>query len=192
MIAGVVAIACIIAAVIYFLFRSTPNQFPTEIGNMTPQDRADVLVSATIWRLRWETDNPQFVGIFLSPNLFSPEVCNRLFQMLMDTVVQLRQNKQGLDRQLSAMGVNDELPDADINGCRIWMGTIGTRSGQVKREDMLLVWKLLRDAIPFIDESMTALSERQETHRMLGRSTDLLLGLDPRRVVQEARHTPTL
>ena len=192
MIAVVVAIACVIAVVVYFLFRRTPNQFPIDIGNMTPRDRADVLVNATIWRLRWETDNPQFPGIFISPNSFPPEVCNHLFQVILNAVVQLTQSKETLDHRLSEMGMTEKLSDADINGCRVWMGTIGTRSGKIKREDMLRVWAYLQEAVPFVDQSMAALMKKQETHRVLGQSTDLLLGLDARQVVNEARRVPAL
>lgn len=186
------AVLCVVAVAAYFLFRGNKNQFPIDIGNMTPRDRADVLLNATIWRLRWETDNPQFPGIFLSPNSFSPEVCNRLFHVLLSTVVQLSENHQALVRQLTERGVAEELSDANINGCRVWMGTIGTRSGRIKRDDMMLVWAYMREAIPFLDESMEALMKKQETHRRLGQSTDLLLGQDPRQVVKEARRFPTI
>ena len=188
----VFAVLCVVAAAAYFLFRGNKNQFPIDIGNMTPRDRADVLVNATIWRLRWETDNPQFPGIFLSPNSFSPEVCNQLFHALLNTVAQLRENHQALVRQLTERGVTDKLSDVDINGCRIWMGTIGTRSGRIKRDDMMLVWACMREAVPFVNESMEALLKKQKTHRGLGQSTDLLLGQDPRRVVEEAQRFPTI
>jgi hypothetical protein len=188
----VFAVLCVVAVAAYFLFRGNKNQFPIDIGNMTPRDRADVLVNATIWRLRWETDNPQFPGIFLSPNSFSPEVCNQLFHVLLNTVVQLSESHQALVRQLTERGVTEKLSDADINGCRVWMGTIGTRSGRIKRDDMMLVWACMREAIPFVDESMEALMKKQETHRRLGQTTDLLLGQDPRQVVKEARRFPTI
>jgi hypothetical protein len=192
MTAVVIAVTCVVGVAVYFLFRRTPNQFPIDIGNMSPRDRADVLVNATIWRLRWETDNPQFPGIFLSPNTFPPEVCNQLFNGLMNTVGQLRQNHQALAHRLNEMGISEKLSDADINGCRVWMGTIGTRSGTVKRDDMLLVWTYLHEALPFVGESMTALMEKQETHRRLGQSADILLGLNARQIVQEARRVPAL
>ena len=57
---------------------------------------------------------------------------------------------------------------------------------------MLRVWAYLQEAVPFVDQSMAALMKKQETHRVLGQSTDLLLGLDARQVVNEARRVPAL
>jgi hypothetical protein len=57
---------------------------------------------------------------------------------------------------------------------------------------MLLVWAYLREAIPFVDHGMAAFKERQELQRLLGHDTDLLLGLDARKVVREAGRVPAL
>jgi hypothetical protein len=127
MIAIGVAVVGGLMVLAYFLLRTKPNQFPDDIAKMPVQERADVLVSATIWRLRWEADNPNFRGIFLSPGSYDLEVCRQLFHGLLNTVVQLRQNHQALVLQLQARGVAKQLSEADINGCRVWMGTIGTR-----------------------------------------------------------------
>ena len=186
------AVVGVLAMLSYFLLRAKPNQFPNDIAKMSARERADVLVSATIWRLRWEADNPNFRGIFLSPGSYAPEVCRHLFHSLLNTVVQLSQNHQTLARQLQSLGVGEPLSDAEINGCRVWMGTIGTRGSKIKRDDMLRVWSCLQEAFPFVDESLATLAKRQEVQRSLGRSADLLLGQDVRRVISETRNLPVL
>jgi hypothetical protein len=192
MTAVLVAVAFVIAVAVYFVFRRTPNQFPIDIGNMTPRERADVLLHATIWRLRWETDNPHAPDIFLDPASCPPEAGKVLFRQLFDMWVQLRQNHDTLTRRLRALGSTEKLPDADVNGCLVWLVTIGARSGKQKREDMLQVWTHLQEAIPFVDQSMAALMERQEISRKLGKTSDRLLGLDAGQVVREARRIPAL
>ena len=63
--------------------------------------------------------------------------------------------------------------------------------GTVKHEDMMQLWTYLMEAFPFIDQSMAALMKQQEVHRMLGHTSDRLLGLDAEQVVTQARHMPT-
>jgi hypothetical protein len=71
------AIAIIVGvAVWYFLFRRPPNQFPIEIGKKSLKQRAAILVSGAVWRVKWETDNPHSRAFFLNQRCFPMKYMN--------------------------------------------------------------------------------------------------------------------
>jgi hypothetical protein len=158
---------------------------------MTPRDRADVLLQATIWRLRWEADNPHLRQIFIDPQDFPPEVCKKMASELFEVWFPLWQNQKALNGRLRALGSTEKLPDADIKGISVWAVTLGAMGGTAKHQDMMQLWTYLVEAFPFIDQSMAALMKRQEVQRKLGYTSDLMLGLDVEQVVTQARHMPT-
>ena len=108
----VVAAALLIAVALYLRFGRP--RFLADIGNMTPLERADVLLQATIWRLRWEADNPHLRQIFIDPQDFPPEVCKKMASELFEVWFPLWQNQKALNGRLRALGSTEKLPDADI------------------------------------------------------------------------------
>jgi hypothetical protein len=182
----------VVAAAWYVIFSKPKNQFLIEIGKMSGKERAMVLVSATVWRIQWEKDNPQFSGIFLEPRSFSPEVYNRLFSDLFDLIVLLRNQAQVLNMRLAESGIYERLPENDINALRVWTQTIGARRGKIKLDDIVVLWNYLREAMPFINEALAALEAEQEIRLKFGSSSSLLGSLPVQQITQEAHRVPNL
>jgi hypothetical protein len=189
-----IAIAVVGAVAWWVLFRRPTNQFVIEVGKMQPKQRAAVLLSATIWRVNWESENPQFAGIFLEPKMFPDEVYAELFENLFDIVVVLLNQRKVLQKRLHDFGSKDQLPDDDLYACRLWMGTIGARCGKIKVEDMTTAWKYFREAVPAINEAMVALKERHELHQRLrlDEGREFLEGIPPGVIIQQAQRVPNL
>jgi hypothetical protein len=176
---------------LYLFFKRGKNQFLIAVGNMSGKDRAIVLITATVFRMKWERDNPNFSrSIFLDPASFSPEVCNRLFSDLLDLVVLLRQDKHVLDKRLSEFGASEKTPETQINAVRVWMGTIGARCGKIKLEDMVAIWSHLRAGIPFLGEALAELEVEHEVDCKLGNVHEFLEGFPVQQVTREASRIP--
>ena len=188
-----IAIA-VVAVVAWLLFRRPPNQFVIAVGKMSPNQRAAVLLNATIWRVKFESDNPEFSGIFLEPKMFPNEVYEKLFNDLFDIVVLLGKQRSAYQKRLQEIGSKEPMSDEDLNACRLWMGTTGARCGKIKIEDMTTVWKYFRESMPAIHEAMIALKERHELHQNLRLDgvREFLEGIPPEIIMQQAQRVPNL
>jgi hypothetical protein len=102
--------------------------------------------------------------------------------------------RNGLQKRLREFGGKDQLPDDDLNACRLWMGTIGARCGKIKVEDMTTAWKYFREAMPAINEAMIELNEQHKLHQRLqiDEGRKFLEGIPPAIIVQQAQRVPNM
>jgi hypothetical protein len=80
----------------YFIFRRTPNRLVEDVVSLPAKDRALILIQATVWRLKFDADNPKFSGIYLNPWSFL-DVCERFFSDLLSAATAINQNQHRLN-----------------------------------------------------------------------------------------------
>jgi hypothetical protein len=130
----------------YFIFRRPPNRLVEDVVNLPIKDRALILIQATVWRLKFDADNPEYAGIYLDPLSFPSKVCESLFSDLLEASIALKQNQRVLNERLREFGSTENLPQDELFAIQVWGVTIGARLGKTKLDDIVGLWKSLSES----------------------------------------------
>ena len=175
----------VIAAVAYMAFRKAPTRVVADMLGRSEKDRSMILIQATVWRLTWEAENPQFSGIYLDPWSFSPDICQRLFHSLLGIAASLADEQRA---QNTAETMHDDVLDA----CRAWSVTIGARLGKGRVEDVERLWGALKPTESSLRDALKELKSRQEMRDAMGRGGQFLQGISIQQIVEEVHRVPVL
>jgi hypothetical protein len=176
----------------YFIFRRPPNRAVEYVVNLPAKDRALILIQATIWRLRFDAENPKYSGIYLDPGSFPSNVCERLFSDLLDAAFEINQNQRALNERLRERGITEKLPEDELFAVRVWGVTIGAHLGKTKLDDIIRLWESLDVAENSFREALIDLQHRQQARKALGNSGTFLEGFSVQQILQEAIRIPKL
>jgi hypothetical protein len=176
----------------YFIFRRPPNRVVEYVVNLPAKDRALILIQATIWRLKFDAENPKYSGIYLDPSSFPRNVCERLFSDLLDAAFAINQNRLDLNARLRERGITDELPQDELFAVRVWGVTIGAHLGKTKLDDITRLWKSLDVSESPFREALIDLQHRQQARKALGNPGVFLEGFSVQQILQEATRLPQL
>lgn len=188
----ILAVVVLVAAGAYFIFRRPPSRLITDIVKMSAKDRALILIQATIQRLKFDADNPEYSSIYIDSWSFPNDVCDKLFSDLLDASIAINQNQYSLNERLREWGSTESLPQDELFAVRVWGVTIGARLGKIKTDDVAALWKSLAESKQHIGEALKDLQERQQAGQDLGQSRAFLEGFSVQQVLQEANHIPQL
>jgi hypothetical protein len=189
-------IALAIVAVIFVFLRKPATTIDQDVAAMSNLQRAKLLVNATVFRMTWEADNPQYAGVFLDSRSFPPEIGDRVFSMLMDLIHVFRRERNIMEQRLKQFGIpNEDLKlfqntDLLMVG-HLWMGTVGTQLGKIRNQMAARVWQYLRESAPHIVEALRELEGEHKAARELDASHTFLNDLPIRQVAYEAIRWPT-
>jgi hypothetical protein len=175
----------VIAAAAYLVFRKAPTRVVADMLGRSEKDRSMILIQATVWRLTWEAENPQFAGIYLDPWSFSPDICQQLFHSLLGIAASLADEQRA---QSTAETVDDDVLDA----CRAWGVTIGARLGKGRVEDVERLWGALKPTESSLRDALKELKSRQEMRDAMGRGGQFLQGISIQQIVEEVHRVPVL
>jgi hypothetical protein len=175
----------VIAAAAYLVFRKAPPRVVADMLGRSEKDRSMILIQATVWRLTWEAENPQFAGIYLDPWSFSPDICQQLFHSLLGIAASLADEQRA---QSTAETVDDDVLDA----CRAWGVTIGARLGKGRVEDVERLWGALKPTESSLRDALKELKSRQEMRDAMGRGGQFLQGISIQQIVEEVHRVPAL
>jgi hypothetical protein len=175
----------VIAAAAYLVFRKAPTRVVADMLGRSEKDRSMILIQATVWRLTWEAENPQFAGIYLEPWSFSPDICQQLFHSLLGIAASLADEQRA---QNTAETMHDDVLDA----CRAWGVTIGARLGKARVEDVEKLWEALKPTESSLRDALKELKSRQEMRDAMGRGGQFLQGISIQQIVEEVHRVPAL
>jgi hypothetical protein len=191
----VAAIALIGGILTYLFFRKPKNRFLEDIGNLSSESRASVLLQATIFRLTLERDSPLISEILLDPQSQSKADCIDLRDALIEIVIEMRRSKKQAENRFHQMGMKiteewQKSQSEHVHACSVWVQTVSAINSD-HRADAEKLWKYLRESVPYLNKAVMTERERHEI------STKLLLGskymndLPEKYVIKEAVNWPT-
>lgn len=188
----ILAAVALVAAAAYFAFRHPPSRLAADVVKMPAKDRALILIQATIQRLKFDADNPEYSSIYIDPWSFSTDVCEKLFSDLLNASVVIAQNQHRLNERLGEFGSTESLPQDELFAVRVWGVTIGARLGKIKTDDVAALWKSLHVSENPFREALMDLQRRQQVRAALGHSGTFLEGFSVQQILQEAIQMPQL
>lgn len=132
----ILAAVVLVAAGAYFAFKHPPSRLAADVVKMPARDRALILIQATVQRLNFDADNPEYSSIYIDPWSFPTDVCEKLFSDLLNASVVIGQNQHRLNERLREFGSTESLPQDELFAIRVWGVTIGARLGRVKTDEI--------------------------------------------------------
>lgn len=174
-------------------FKAPQNQFVSEISKKSTEDKAKIVIAATVSRMLFARDNPEMAEIFLDPFSYSSEVCEKVFfELVSVAAAQAKQNK-AYQSSLNELGGSQSSLEAGIHGVRVWSQTIGARCGKVKWDDCIKLWSFLNEGMQALEQALSSERSEREFLVKLGISAGPYLGgLPEQLVIDEASRLPRL